>query len=317
MLTADQLARRKQGIGASEVGAILGLSKYRTALDVYMDKLGLTEPSEDSEAAEWGHRLEPVIADKYALAYPGTVLVASDTVGHQEHPWALATPDRLVYQNGDKWLLEIKTREAHTAGEFGEPGTDEVPHEVAVQCQWQMFVTGLGRCDVALLVNGRRFTVYHLTSDAEIQQTLFATVERFWRDHVLAQEPPSVVAQDNPTLAKLFPKQTGTMLDGTLDDLALVKDIADLKSEAKALDLNINEREAQVKLRIGLAEGLTFPNGSKATWKANKDSEVTDWKAIAAEYLRQMDGTEQSATLAAHTTTKPGARVLRISVKED
>lgn len=310
MLTADQLTRRKQGIGASEVGAILGLSKWKTALDVYMDKLGLTDPSGDSEAAEWGHRLEEPIAKKYAAAFPGAILDTSDTVAHPDYLWALATPDRIVHADDQRWLLEIKTREAHTAGEFGEPGTDQVPYDVAVQCQWQMFVTGHSRCDVALLVNGRRFSVYHLTADTDIQRTLFERVQDFWVNHVQAQVPPDVVAQDNPSIVRLFPTHAGPMLDGTLDDLTSLKHIAAAKAQVKEIEKEIAEREAKLKLRIGTAEGLLFPDGSKVTWKSNKDSEIVDHKGIVQKL------NPPAELLAAFTTTKPGARVLRITVKE-
>ena len=324
MLTADQHARRKQGIGASEVGAILGLSKYKTALDVYMDKLGLTEPSEDSEAAEWGHRLEPVIAQKYQAQYPGVLLEECDTRAHPDHPWALATPDRLAYDAVEEWLVEIKTREDRTAGEFGEPGTDQVPHDVLVQCQWQIFVTGKRRCDVALLVNGRRFSVYTIPADRDLQTSLRDQVQDFWLNHVLAQVPPDVTAQDNPTLARLFPKHTGETLEGTAEDFAVLQQIASLKAQVKALEKNLDQNEAGLKLRIGENAGLTFPNGSKVTWTKNKDSEVVDYKKLAEDMAEKFAAalSVDAADLLdgyriKHTTTRPGARVLRLTVKEN
>lgn len=321
-LTLEQHARRRQGVGASEVGAILGLSKYKTALDVYLDKLGLTEPTEDSEAAEWGHRLEPVIAQKYAARMPGVLLAESDTVAHPQHPWALATPDRIAFDADDEWLVEIKTREDRTAGEFGEPGTDQVPDDVLTQCQWQMFVTGKRRCDVALLVNGRRFSTYTVPANDVIQQGLFAAVERFWLLHVTAQVPPEVTAQDTDKIKLLFPRDTAPLLEGDAETFALVQEIAGLKGEAKALEKDLDEREAQVKLKIGAAAGFTFPNGSKVTWTKNKDSAVTDWKAVAFDLAGTISGdpTRVDEVLATyvpeHTTPKPGARVLRVTVKE-
>lgn len=322
MLTAEQHAKRRLGVGASDVGAILGLSKYKTPLDVYMEKLGLTPPSEDSEAAEWGHRLEPVIAQKYAAQHPGVLLYECDTVAHPLHPWALATPDRRPYTERDEWLLEIKTREDRTAGEFGEPGTDQVPYDVLVQCQWQMFVTVLKRCDVALLVNGRRFSVYTIHADAEIQNTLYERVRDFWHCHVLQQVPPDVTAQDNATLAKLFPRNTAPMLDGDAETFEIVGDIARRKAAVKKLEGEQDAFEAALKAKIGEAEGFTFPNGSKVTWTKNKDSQVTDWKAVALDLAGTISGdpTKVDEVLDTYvpnyTTTKPGARVLRLNVKE-
>ena len=39
MSNQDWLAFRKQGFGASEIGAILGLSEYKSALEVFYDKI--------------------------------------------------------------------------------------------------------------------------------------------------------------------------------------------------------------------------------------------------------------------------------------
>jgi hypothetical protein len=47
-----------------------------------------------------------------------------------------------------------------------------------------------------------------------------------------------------------------------------------------------------------------------ATWKQNKPSRRTDWKALAAELNPPQELVER------HTTEKPGARVLRLKTKE-
>lgn len=310
MLTQAQQDRRRQGIGASEVGAILGLNRYKTALDVYLDKLGLTPPSEDSEAAEWGHRLEPVIAEKYAARHPEVSLQESDTVAHPEHSWALATPDRVVLGGKKRKLVEIKTREDRTAGEFGEPGTDQVPDEVLVQCQWQLFVTGAEEVDVALLVNGRRFSIYTIPADPELQQHTFDIVEGFWTRHVLAQVPPDVTAQDNKSIALLFPKDAAPMVEGTPEAFALAQAVQAAKDLVKAQEQCIDEAEAKLKLTIGANAGLSFPGGSKVTWRAAKDSEVVDWKAIVAALNVPPE------VIAQHTTTRPGSRRFLVSLKE-
>ena len=44
MLTDEQKAKRIKGIGGSDTAAILGLSPWKTAVDVYLDKV---EPDND------------------------------------------------------------------------------------------------------------------------------------------------------------------------------------------------------------------------------------------------------------------------------
>ena len=57
---------RRHGIGGSDVAAILGLSKFRTALDVFNDKTEKAAPQEETEAMHWGTLLEDVVAKEFA-----------------------------------------------------------------------------------------------------------------------------------------------------------------------------------------------------------------------------------------------------------
>ena len=66
MLTSQQIEDRKLGLGGSDVGIILGLSTYKTPYELYLEKTGLLVPSQKmTPQQEWGHRLEPVIRDKF------------------------------------------------------------------------------------------------------------------------------------------------------------------------------------------------------------------------------------------------------------
>lgn len=62
---AEWLAWRRKGIGGSDVAAILGISPWRTARDLYNDKLGIASAQVDSAnwvALEMGHLLEDLVA---------------------------------------------------------------------------------------------------------------------------------------------------------------------------------------------------------------------------------------------------------------
>ena len=152
-LTAEQLALRQTGIGASEIAAVAGLDPHRTPLDVWMLKRGLAGPFAGNEFTRWGDRLEAVIAGAYAEAR-GVLLDTRDTLRHAGEPWMLATPDRVVLDSAgaEERLLQVKNRGLRQADRWGEPGTDQVPDAVAAQCHWEMAVTGLALCDVAVLI---------------------------------------------------------------------------------------------------------------------------------------------------------------------
>ena len=65
----EWLAYRRRGIGGSDVAAILGISPFRTARDLYDDKLNIASVADDAGnwvALEMGHLLEPLVARIFA-----------------------------------------------------------------------------------------------------------------------------------------------------------------------------------------------------------------------------------------------------------
>ena len=56
---AAWLKGRRTGIGGSDVAAVLGLNPWKTPLDVWNDKLGISEDKEMSEPAYWGRKRIP------------------------------------------------------------------------------------------------------------------------------------------------------------------------------------------------------------------------------------------------------------------
>lgn len=307
--TAAEQEERRHGVGASDVPAILGLDPYRSPLDVYLEKRGVLPAFTGNRFTDWGNRLEPLIAAAYADAMPGAILSTCKTRRHPTVDWAFATPDRLVDTDDATWLLECKNRGLFTASDFGEPTTDQVPDSVAAQCAWQMFVTGFERCDVAVLIGGNDFRHYTLNRDEALIARVHELVAAFW-ERVQTEQPPAPLAQDNAKMKALFPASGEALVAGDADHYATCRALLAAKAEAKELESQIDALEATVKLSIGDRAGLTFPDGSKVTWKNNKPSVVTDWKALAATLAPPAD------TVAQFTIEKPGARVLRLAMKE-
>ena len=63
----EWLSFRRGGIGGSDVAAILGISPFRTARDIYYDKLEIADVEEEEGnwvAMEMGHLLEDLVDRK-------------------------------------------------------------------------------------------------------------------------------------------------------------------------------------------------------------------------------------------------------------
>lgn len=289
-LTQDQQDMRLTGVGASEVAAIVGLSRYTRPIDIAARKLRLVEDPEVGQAAHWGNRLEAVIADAYAEeeGIEPALLIEPGTLRHPEHSIVLATPDRVrltaechMPEHHDAWPLnrecwdrnvQVKTASAHIAHRWGD-GDDEVPDEYIVQCQWEMLVTGLAQTDLPVLIGGNDMRIYRLHADTELQGSLLETVERFWENHVKrgVLPPPDGTPQWSDYLKRRFPKDERPLLDATDEARELVSRLRDAKSRSEAAKSEEEQLAQQLKLSIGDAAGIA----GLCTYKLQKGSTYT------------------------------------------
>lgn len=190
MLTPKQIELRKQGIGSSEIAAVCGIDKYRTPLDVYLEKLGLVESFQGNNFTYWGTKLEKPIAEHYAETNL-VELIEVGTLVHPECSFILATPDRIVHEDGVwKKCLEVKTANAWSKKSWGV-GSDEIPENYFAQCQWEMLVTGLNECDLAVLIGGNDYREYQIKRDDELLGILVEKATVFWNEHVMKGIPPN------------------------------------------------------------------------------------------------------------------------------
>lgn len=274
----DLRAVRRRGVGGSDVAAVVGLDPWRTAHDLWMEKLGLVE-REVGEAAYWGQVLEPLIAAAYAERQ-GVEIYQPPSRFVRGEPWMIGHID--YYVKDQPVGVDCKMTNPRQAHRWGEPGTDEVPDEVLTQTQWYLRLhPDFERWDIPVLMGGR-LLIYAVRPNRELQEMLVGLARTFWFEHVLAQVAPPVDASASARrmLERLWPRDLRELRPATPDELDLAANyqgaLADLK-EAKTRKylLANNLREA-----IGDAAGFQGP-GVKVTWKTPKDRRITNWEAVA------------------------------------
>jgi putative phage-type endonuclease len=300
----EWLARRRLGIGGSDISAIAGVNPYKTATDVFLDKLGLSEPQAETEAMRWGNALEPVIATRFANDY-GIELERGVLTIDRERPHLLGTPDFLI--QGKPAGLEVKTVGLRQARFWGEEGTDQAPKPYLAQCHWYQMLTSRDEWYIAALVAGQDFRVYKVIRDLEIEEALRDLAEKFWQDHILTQSPPdpTSLADEINYLKARFPKaESDLILDADSVGKVLLDQCADARSKFDTAEENKKSAEAQIKALIGDSKGLGSDKYT-ATWTNNKDSEVVDYKGLMSEL------NPATEIIQKYTTIKTGARVFR------
>lgn len=308
-LTAEQLEQRKQGIGASEMPALMGVDPYRSAIDVYLEKTGQAPPFDGNQYTYWGNVLEPAIANRYAELNDVEV-VECGTLVHPVHPWMMATPDRIVKADPERGL-ECKNRGGYNVNAWGEPGSDEIPDEVAIQGHASMAVTGLRRWDVAVLLGGNQWASYVLEYDKELAESLIEVGRAFWHENVLAGVCPELDGSESSTnyVNKKWSLHGDLLVQAEPEIVVVADELRQVRIDISSLEIEKEHRQNLIKDAIGESAGIILPDGKKITWKAPKVGEKVDWQAVAKDLAERFVPEEEYVhTVNQHTTTTTPSR---------
>lgn len=274
---SEWLAARQTGIGGSDVAAILGLSKWRTPLSVYLEKRGESAPQDDNESMLWGRVLEPVIRQQYADRTGRAVHVPSELIRSAARPWMIANLDGMTDCGR---VVEIKT--ARTSMGWGDPGTDEIPHDYLLQVQHYMAVTGFAVCDVAVLIGGSDFRMYEVPADLELQDMLSQAEAQFW-ETVQRGEPPAPVSYAD--VQAMFGRASkAATVEASNDALSALERIRKASEAVKLLEEDIERDKALVMAELGEADTLVSGGFTVATWKAAAAPRRLDSKSFKAAH---------------------------------
>lgn len=280
-LTAQQVATRQTGIGGSDAAAALGLSKRKTALQLYLEKRGeipVEEPSEEDEFIWWGRALEPIVRQKYAETTGRVVVMPHGTLHHPVHRFMLAHVDGLI--DGEPRGYEGKTAFRSTG--WGDEGTDQIPREYLLQTHHYLTVCNFEVWDVAVLV-GRKFQVYEVPRDLEMSEMLIACEGDFMRRVTDGDRPG--LDYDHPTarevVKKLYPGTNGARLVASESAIAWRKQLEVAAAAEKAAKANIESLKSRLLEEMGEAALLAFPDAKcyrrQKTSRAGYSVEPTDY----------------------------------------
>ena len=168
-------------ISGSEIGTILGLSPWTSAITLWAEKTGKLERSvTPNTAMRLGTLVEPAIRQLYIESHPDHVVEEVGTYAKAGNEWIHANPDGICLdENGQGYVLEIK----HTATYW-----DAIPEHYRAQVYWYMYVFGLRKA-VFAVVNAGRYKEYELVWDDFEFDAILQQVNKF-RSYVLDNIQP-------------------------------------------------------------------------------------------------------------------------------
>lgn len=209
MLTAQDLERRRKFITATDAPALMGVSPWVNAADVFIQKTQGIDNFKGNTATDAGNRLEDSViawaAEKLGPLNPGDWCV-------HENGLNACTLDAMT---SGREVVEAKTTGIVGPGsphQWGDEGTDEIPDYYLVQVQAQMLVTGARRAFVPTLIGGRGFVMFVVVANFELQEAIRTTSEQFWQENVLAGVAPEGVHPSLEILKRMH-RQPGKVVE--------------------------------------------------------------------------------------------------------
>lgn len=308
------------GIGASDIAAVCGLNPYRAPIEVWREKVGLSEPFAGNEATYWGQVHEPLVREEYRLRNGVNMWIPKTSIFHPSARFARATPDAIVIDDDcayseewppvcERWkyAVQVKTVGPRSLRRWED---ERLPHEYEAQVQWEMYVTDLPRCDVAVLLGGQQYEERRVERNDDVIESLVEMATEFWGWVETKTEPPpdESEAYARHLADKLKRNRTDTIILNNTEASMLAKMLREQRATAKAIESEITGIENHIKAIMAEKGAEAIQTGEGLiTWKAAKDTLRTDWRALAEELL-PLETELASALITKHSKPVEGSR---------
>ncbi len=278
-MTRDEwLKFRNRGIGGSDVSVICGVNKYKSPVELWMEKTGQIEPKEAGEAAYWGTILEPIIRDEFSKRSGMEVALERSILQHPYHSFMMANLDGIVIDpvKNCTCVFEAKTANQFSAGDWEL----DVPEGYQLQVQHYMAVTDYTGTYIAVLIGGNQFRYYYIERDDEMIGLLIMLEKHFW-DCVIKKIPPKIDGSkaSSELLNRLYPQgKSKTVIPLPEDALDLIKQYEDGQTGESSSSLKKDEAANKLKSMLGTYEYGSISNRT-VCW-TNVNSEKFNSKAF-------------------------------------
>lgn len=201
--TEEWLEYRRLGIGGSDASVVCGINRYKSPIELWMEKTGRWPNQEAGEPAYWGQQLEFLVRNEFTKRTGIEVTLVQQILQSEAHPFMLANLDGIFqYPNYGTCVFEAKTASAYKSGEWD----DAIPDEYVLQIQHYLAVTGYRGAFIAVLIGGNQFKWKFIERDDELIAMLIQLETEFW-NYVQSNVPPSLDGSDASArfLSERFP----------------------------------------------------------------------------------------------------------------
>ena len=260
----EWLAWRRKGIGGSDASIVCGVNRYKSPLELWLDKTGQIPFGEAGEAAYWGTQLEPFVKHEFTKRTGIEIREVKQLLQSEEHPFMLANLDGVCHDDEHgECVFEAKTASAYKAGEW----ENSIPDEYMLQIQHYMAVTGYRATYIAALIGGNSFKWKLIERDEELISMIISIEEAFW-ENVQNGTPPPVDGSDACAnfLAEKYSESTKTEVQLPEKAAEIILQYENASNEIVKLTEQKTAAENQLKELLGENE-IGLLDNCEVAWK--------------------------------------------------
>ncbi|BCZ48993.1 hypothetical protein psyc5s11_50600 [Clostridium gelidum] len=183
----------KNGIDGLDIAAIMSSDKNRSATDVYLEKINLTDEiikyggilERTSEANYWDLTFDETIAKEYSLRSNKKVRKGNKQLIDDEYEFMVANINRKVV--GENSILICKCENIFLSMNWNG---EELPAGYVLEAQHCMRVSKAEKCYIASLLGGKKFVYKEILRDDNVINMIIQIEKDFWFTNILNRVPP-------------------------------------------------------------------------------------------------------------------------------
>lgn len=258
------LDKRRQGIGGSEAGVIMGVSKWSTPYLLYKDKIGEGIEKEETINMVVGTASEESVAQWFCKKEGKRVQKRHYIMRNPQYPWALGNIDRKIV--GENAILECKTTVSlPTIRDFKH---GDFPDTWYCQVQHYMAVGGYDKAYIAcFILLGGKYEMKEVPRDDDFIKVMMEKEEEFW-NRVTRLNPPPVEGHEDEykLINSMYPvsDKVPAYLETAAADLESYDDLGEQIKVLKKMQDACKER---ICMQMGMSDTGYIGKDKVCTWK--------------------------------------------------
>lgn len=299
---------RSEGIGGSDAGTLLGINKYKSRIDLYIDKTEGKKNNTNNRFTHFGHKLEKIVFEEFQERNKN--LKCYKVPYSLKRGVCLANLDGMIYdQERDRYgVLELKTTSEYNKDEWEG---DTVPQSYYAQVQHYLYVTGLSYAYIACLIGGNDYRQFYIERNIDDVELIKKESEKFWKENVLKKVPPMLDGTDaySKYLLEKAEKENNEIVE--LDELtSKASEYKEIKDKIAVLEQELKLKEQEIIIEMNNNSCKKAKAGDYKFTIITTNRKTVDKKALEKEHGEIM---QQFKELEEQYTTIKSSSYLKVS----